>query len=166
LAYKPFFAAAGLALCMMTAPITVTAQDAAPLDIEAVTDAQIEAFVRAAIALESLRREYADKIGNAATEEAQNELRAEADSVAIQLVNKAKGITADEYLALSKAAQDNEELTTRIAAQVEVMRAKKAEFDKKQADAAKAREAQKAAEAQAAADATKAETAKESSTTE
>lgn len=162
MAYKSILTAAGVTLCLMSAPMAAVAQDTPTLTAETVTDEHVEAFVRAAIALEALRKEYTDKIGNATTEEAQNELRAEVDRFAVQLVDKAKGITADEYLIISKAAQTDEELAGRIAAQVDVMRAQKAEFDKQQAEAARAQAAQAAAEAQKAAQ----DTAKEATTTE
>ena len=158
---KQFLIASLVALGLTTIPIVLSAQEAAPITVENVTDDQVEAFVKAAIALETLRQEYTSKIGNAESEEAQNELRAEADRVAIQLVDKVRGITPQEYLGISKLAQTSPELATRISAQVEVMRAQKAAFEKQQAEAARAREAQKAAEAQAAAEATKAETASE-----
>ena len=139
----------------------MSAQEKAPLTAESVSAEQIEGFVKAAIALESLRAEYTVKIGNAESKEAQNELRAEADRVAMQLVDKVRGITAQEYLEISKLAPQSAELTERINAQVDVMRAQKAEFEKKQAEAAKAKEAQKASEARAAAEATKAENTSE-----
>ncbi len=163
--------AAFVALSLTAAPIafaqeastdSTAAETSAPLTADTVTDAQIESFVTAAIALESLRKEYADKIGNAESEEDQNALRAEADRVAIQLVNKARGITAEEYLAISKAAQTSEDLTARISAQVDVMREQKAAFEKQQAEALKAQQAQRAAEAQKAAE----DTAKEATTSE
>ena len=143
------------------APVTLSAQEQVAIAAEDVTDMQVEAFVKAAIALEELRRRYTTQIANAETEEAQNELRAEADRVAVQLVDKVKGMTAQEYVQISKAAQDSPELAGRIAAQIEVMRAQKAEFEEQQAEAAKAREAQRAAEAQAAAEATKQDAAAE-----
>lgn len=154
---KQFLIASLVALGLTNLPIAMSAQEQAPLTAESVSDEQIEGFVKAAIALESLRAEYAAKIGNAGSEEAQDELRAEADRVAIQLVDKVRGITAQEYLEISKLAPQSAELTERINAQVEVMRAQKAAFEKKQAEAARAKEAQKAAEAQAAAEATKSE---------
>jgi len=158
---KPILNATLLALALTAAPMAIVAQEQAPITAETVTDAQVESFVKAAIALESLRTEYTSKIGNAPSEEAQNELRAQADRVAIQLVERAKGITPDEYLAITKASKDSPELTARISAQVEVMRAQKTAYDAQQAETAKAIEAQKAAEAQMAAESTKAETASE-----
>ena len=155
-----------VAFSLLAAPMAASAQETTPIAAENVTNEQVEAFVRVAIALEALRAEYTTKIGNAETEEAQNELRAEADRVAIQLVDKAKGITPDEYLAISKAVQDSEDLATRIGAQVEVMREQKAAFEAQQAEAAKAREAQKAAEALEAAETTTAETAAEDAASE
>lgn len=146
---KQFLIASLVALGLTALPIAMSAQEQALLTAENVTDAQIEGFVKAAIALESLRSEYTTKIGNAESEDAQNELRAEADRVAMQLVDKVRGITAQEYLEISKLAPQNAELTERINAQVEVMRAQKAAFEKKQAEAAKAIEAQRASEAQA-----------------
>lgn len=143
------------ALSLLATPAVVHAQEQSQLTAESISDGQVEAFVKAAIALESLRNEYTTKIGNAESEEAQNELRAEADRVAMQLVDKVKGITSQEYLQIAKLAQENVELTERISAQVAVMRDQKAAFEKQQAEAAKAQEAQKAAEAQAAAEATK-----------
>ena len=137
-----------------------TVETAAPLTADTVTDAKVEAFVKAVIALESLRRQYTQRIGNAESEEAQNELRAEADSVAIQLVDKVRGITAEEYLAITLAAQGSESLTKRISAQVEVMRAQKAAFEKQQAEARKARDAQRAEETKKAAEDTAEEAAK------
>lgn len=153
--FKSLFAIPLLAAALIAAPAVATTQEE-PLVIAAedVTDAQIEAFVRAAIALEAIRKEYTTKIANAETEEAAEALKAEADQVAIQLVDKARGISAEEYLAISKAAQESADLTARIGAQVEVMREKKAAFEKQQAEAARAKDAQRAEEAQRAAEET------------
>lgn len=157
----PILTTGVMALALLAAPLAAqeqTPEQPAEITAESVTDAQVEAFVKAAIAVESLRKEYMTRIGNAESEEDANKLKAEANNVAIQLVDKARGITAQEYLAISGVAQKSPELTERIQAQVEVMRAQKAEFEKRQAEAAKAKEAQRAAEAQKAAEDTKAET--------
>ena len=123
------------------------AQNTPPITAENVTDEHIAGFVKAAIALEELRKDYTQRIIEAGSDDEKAALKAEADNVAMQLVEKVRGITTDEYLAISKISQESPELTARISAEVERMRAQKDEFEKQQAEAAKAREAQKAQEA-------------------
>src|SRR6056297_1188250 len=60
------------------------AQDTAPLTAETVTDAHITSFVRAAILLEDLRRDYTTRIAGATDDEARAALAEEADKTAME----------------------------------------------------------------------------------
>lgn len=110
-------ATAGMAL-------PTTAQETAPVEItaESVSDTQVNAFVLAAIKLEQLRKDYTIKIANAESEEAREALTVEADKAARQTVQAIIGISPAEYLAISKAAMESEELTARINARVAELR--------------------------------------------
>lgn len=131
---KPILTATLIAFAGITAPMAALAE--LPASAEAVTDEQVDAFVKTAIALEQLRKQYTQKIANAESEEEQAKLKDEADEVAIQLVERVRGISPDEYLVIGKFSQESVELSTRIAAQLDVMRERKAEFEKKKAEEA------------------------------
>lgn len=105
------------------------AQDTAPLTAETVTDAHITSFVRAAVLLEDLRRDYTTRIAGAADDEARAALAEEADKTAMELVENVEGITTEQYLILSRLSQENEAINARIAEEVEQLRKKKAEAD-------------------------------------
>lgn len=121
-----------LAIVMLTATSLafappVLAQEAAELPeiaAEDVTAGQVVSFVNAMIAIERVRREYLPRIEAAETEDARNALVEEADAAAMAAVDEVAGISPAEYLAIGRAAQDNEDLTQRISTRFVELREK------------------------------------------
>ncbi|MEO0751567.1 MAG: DUF4168 domain-containing protein [Pseudomonadota bacterium] len=104
----------------------VTAQEV-PTDLpeivaEDVSVGQIVSFVNAMIAAERVRQEYLTKIEAADTEDEIDALVAEADKEGMAAVEQVRGITTAEYMAISLAARESEELTARITQRFELMR--------------------------------------------
>lgn len=89
---------------------------------EDVSVGQVVSFVNAMIAAERVRQEYIVKIDAAETEDEIKALIAEADLAGMAEVDRVRGITPAEYMAISLAARDSEELTQRIAQRVELLR--------------------------------------------
>lgn len=101
----------------MVKPSEIAAQD--------VTDAQIDAFVDALIAIEDVRKEYTPRLQAEEDESAREELAQEANEAALAAVDNVEGLSAADYLGIGKAASENEDLSARIVAQLEAK--KKAE---------------------------------------
>ncbi|WP_371229136.1 DUF4168 domain-containing protein [Roseovarius sp. 2305UL8-3] len=132
---KPFLIAGLIGLTALSAPALSHAQESvAPLTAETVTDAQVNGFVRAAIGLEGLRKEYTRKIAEAETEDQRAELIEEADELAKKLVTRAKGITPDEYLAIGQLLQTDTGLQERVTKQAEVVKAEIAQLEQNKSD--------------------------------
>ncbi len=89
---------------------------------EDVSVGQIVSFVNAMIAAERVRQEYLVKIDGAETEDEIKALIAEAEQKGIAEVERVRGITPAEYMAISLAARDSEELTARIEQRVAQMK--------------------------------------------
>lgn len=89
---------------------------------EDVTQGQITSFVNAMIALEEIRAEYLPQIQAAEDQEERVALAAEADDAAKTAVDEVTGITPNEYLAIGRAAQGNEELGQKITARFAELR--------------------------------------------
>ncbi|MEM7731525.1 MAG: DUF4168 domain-containing protein [Pseudomonadota bacterium] len=99
----------------------------APTDLpdikaEDVSVGQVVSFVNAMIAAEKIRQEYLGKIELAETEEEMKALVAEADQKGIAEVERVRGITPAEYMAISLAAQEDEELMDRITRRLDLMK--------------------------------------------
>ncbi|MEL7278926.1 MAG: DUF4168 domain-containing protein [Pseudomonadota bacterium] len=99
-----------------------TPTDLPEIKAEDVTVGQVVSFVNAMIAAERVRQTYLVKIEAAETEEEIEALVAEADQKGIAEVERVRGITPAEYMAISMAARESEELTARIERRVELMR--------------------------------------------
>lgn len=92
------------------------------LTADNVTDGQVDAFVKAAIAVEEVRGIYLPDIQNAETQEEREALMAEANTAAMQAVEDVQGVTPREYLAIAKLAQNDQTLTDRINVELRAMR--------------------------------------------
>lgn len=89
---------------------------------EDVSTGQVVSFVNAMIALERIRRDYQPRMEAAETEEERKALAEEADVAAKAAIDKVVGISPGEYLAIGRAAQQNEDLANRINARIAQLR--------------------------------------------
>jgi hypothetical protein len=92
------------------------------LTADNVTDGQVDAFVKAAIAVEEVRGIYLPDIQNAETQQEREALMAEANTAAMQAVEDVQGVTPREYLAIARLAQSDQTLTDRINVELRAMR--------------------------------------------
>lgn len=99
----------------MVEPSNIAAED--------VTDAQVDAFVEALVAIEDVRKEYTPKLQAAEDDEARAALAEEANQAALAAVGGVDGISAADYLGIGKAASGNKELNDRILAELEERKA-------------------------------------------
>ena len=116
---------AALVVVSMGLSVPIKAQEV-PTDLpeikaEDVSVGQIVSFVNAMIAAEKVKQEYMAKIEAAETADEIEALVAEADQKGIAEVERVRGITPAEYMAISIAARDSEELTSRIQQRLELM---------------------------------------------
>ncbi|MGI3211745.1 DUF4168 domain-containing protein [Roseovarius tibetensis] len=104
----------GAAALAFAAP--AVAQDGQPAQIAAedVTDAQVEAFVDAILAVEEVRDEYGPVIEDAEDEAAQQKLVQEANEAAFAAVDAVENMDVDSYVSIANAAGNNEELNQRV----------------------------------------------------
>lgn len=102
----------------------LAAQQAQPSDIDVSTlsDAKVNAFVEALIAVEAVRADYLPQIQEQSDEAKQKELIEEANTEALDAVGEVENISAGDYMAIGKAAQSNEDLNARIMARLESVR--------------------------------------------
>lgn len=101
----------GLTLPMMAQEAPTDLPD---IRAEDVSVGQVVSFVNAMIAAERVRREYIAKIEAAETEDEINALIAEADQKGMAEVERVRGISPAEYMAIAIAAKDSPELSERI----------------------------------------------------
>jgi len=117
--------AAGMALAL--APMTpVLAQDtsgadAAPEAESAVPDALLESFVVAALSVSEIAETYQGRIQSAEDDAARQELATEAREAMLSAVQETDGITVEEYVTISEAAQTDEALNQRVMEQLSEM---------------------------------------------
>ena len=78
------------------------------------SDAQLESFVVAAMAVDEKIREWNPRIQAAQTEEEAAELREQASDEVLQTIDGTEGMSVDEYQQIGQAAQGDPELATRI----------------------------------------------------
>ena len=89
-----------------------------------VTEAKLDAFVVAAVAIEDIRASYQAPMQEAADDAERQALIEEANEEMVSAIDETQGITVDEYIAINRAAREDEELQQRI---VELYEATKAE---------------------------------------
>lgn len=116
--------AAMLSAATLAFAVPVAAQDGQPAQIAAedVTDAQVDAFVDAILAVEQVRDEYGASIEAAEDETAQQELVQEANEAAFQAVDAVENMDVDTYVAIANAAGENEDLNQRVIARLSEVR--------------------------------------------
>jgi len=116
--------AAILSAAVLAFAAPVVAQESQPAQIAAedVTDAQVEAFVDAILAVEQVRDEYGAPIQAAEDEAAQKKLVEEANEAAFAAVDAVENMDVDTYVAIANAAGDNEDLNQRVIARLSEVR--------------------------------------------
>jgi len=112
-------AIATMALAPAFPAFAQTEEQATPA-IEDVSDAQVGAFVTAALAVAEMQTDWFARIEAAEDAEAQAALVEEANAAMEATVEETDGITLAEFIAIGEAAQTDQELSERIVAQMEV----------------------------------------------
>lgn len=116
--------AAILSAATLAFAVPAAAQEGQPAQIAAedVTDAQVEAFVDAILAVEQVRDEYGSSIEAAEDEAAQQELVQEANEAAFEAVDAVENMDVDTYVAIANAAGESESLNQRVIARLSEVR--------------------------------------------
>ena len=102
----------------------LAAQEAQPPQIaaEEVTEAQIDAFVDAILAVETVRSDYTAQIEAAEDEAAQQALVDEANQAAVAAVDEVDNMDIDSYIAIANAAGESEMLNEKIVTRISELR--------------------------------------------
>ena len=102
----------------------LAAQEAQPPQIaaEEVTEAQVDAFVDAILAVEAVRADYTPQIESAEDEAAQQALVQEANQAAVAAVDDVENMDIDSYIAIANAAGENEGLNEKIVTRISEVR--------------------------------------------
>jgi len=124
LTFKTSLAAILSAAALAFAAPVVAQQDSQPAQIAAedVTDAQVEAFVDAILAVEQVRDEYGAPIQEAEDEAAQQKLVEEANEAAFAAVDAVENMDVNTYVAIANAAGESEELNQRVISRLSEVR--------------------------------------------
>ena len=85
----------------------------------AYSDAKLEAFVTAALAVDDLVKTWAPRIDNADSQERADQLRTQANTELIDAVESTDGISLDEYRQIVREAGQDADLSARIQKIVE-----------------------------------------------
>ena len=104
------------------APSAQGEQQPAQIAAEDVTDAQVEAFVDAILAVEQVRNEYGAPIQAAEDEAAQQKLVEEANEAAFKAVGAVENMDIETYVAIATAAGESEDLNKRVIARISEIR--------------------------------------------
>ena len=122
---RHLFATALAAASVLFAPAATAqeAQNVPEIAAEDVTGEQLDSFVDAMVAIDSVRQEYMPQIEAAEGQDERQSLAQEADKAARAALDDTDGITAQEYLAIGQAAQEDQDLATRINERFAEMRA-------------------------------------------
>ena len=122
--FKTSLAAILSAAALAFAAPVVAQQDSQPAQIAAedVTDAQVEAFVDAILAVEQVRDEYGAPIQEAEDEAAQQKLVEEANEAAFAAVDAVENMDVNTYVAIANAAGESEELNQRVISRLSEVR--------------------------------------------
>ena len=120
------FQFAAVAAVTIGLSLPAVAQDV-PADLpeikaEDVSVGQVVSFVNAMIAAERVRVAYMAKIDAAESEDEIKALMAEANEKGMAEVERVRGISPEEYMAIALAAQDSEELSERIERRLNQMK--------------------------------------------
>lgn len=104
-------------------PKTLSEMEPTPgLAAEEVTEAQVSAFVDALVAIERVRVTYMPQIESADDGETRSDLIDEANAAVVTAIENVENMSVPDYMAIDKAAQQNEELNGRIMDQIAELR--------------------------------------------
>lgn len=88
---------------------------AAPqLTADQVTDAQVDAFAHAILAVSKIQKEYKPKMEGADTKQAKNALAKESRGKIISAIESIDGLSVDDYVALGRLARGDKGLGRRV----------------------------------------------------
>jgi enoyl-CoA hydratase/carnithine racemase len=129
LTISPKLTAAMTAVALGLATPVVAQQDQQQAQVpqiaaDEVTDGQVDAFVKAALAVEEVRGIYLPQIQEAENEAARESLMDEANTEAMTAIEDVQGVSPRQYLAIARAAQSDETLNERINVELRSMRAR------------------------------------------
>ena len=96
------------------APAVAQTSDAPGMDSAAIPDALLESFVIAALDVSEIAQTYEAQMQSADSEEARQSLALEARDAMVAAVEETDGITVDEYVAITQAAQVDQNLNQRV----------------------------------------------------
>lgn len=91
-----------------------TGEQAAPGPAVEVSDATLDSFVTAALEVSQVAQSYQSQMQAAVDDAARQTLATEAREAMISAVEETDGITVDEYVQISEAAQTDEQLNQRV----------------------------------------------------
>ena len=95
--------------------LTVTVMGMASAQSE-VSDVKIHAFLTAAMSVNEVIEEWTPRIKAAESQEAADDLKAQANAELVAAVEATDGISPDEYVEIANAAQNDPALAARIEA--------------------------------------------------
>jgi len=93
--------------------------EAPQITAESLSEEQLDAFVEALVAIEAVRADYLPRIQQQESEAEQKAVIEEANVAAIEAVEGVDNMTPEQYMAIGKVAQQDEELNARILAKLE-----------------------------------------------
>lgn len=93
--------------------------EAPQITAESLSEEQLDAFVEALVAIEAVRADFLPRIQQQESEAEQKAVIEEANVAAIEAVEGVDNMTPEQYMAIGKVAQQDEELNARILAKLE-----------------------------------------------
>jgi hypothetical protein len=108
-------AAIGQALCALVVLLSFATAEMKPAMAQTdFDDKKLAAFIDTAIVVNKLIDDWIDRINGAASKEHADRLAEQANSEVIAAIERAPGITLDEYTRINKATQDDPDLVARM----------------------------------------------------
>ena len=98
---------------------TQTQQQSSTMASADVSDQKLQAFVDTALEVQTVQQDYRQQAESAANDEELRSIAEEANAEIVAVVESAEGMTMDEYIAISEAAQADQELMDRITAELQ-----------------------------------------------
>jgi len=84
-----------------------------------IDDAQLQAFVAALREVDAIEQRYGAELEGAQSDEARQDVIAEANDAMVQAIEETPGITVEEYIGVLQQAQADPELNARIMAMLQ-----------------------------------------------
>jgi len=115
--FKTTLAATATAAALVLAPMApafAQANDAPGMTSATIPDALLESFVTAALDVSEIAQGYEAQMQAAGSEDARQALASQARDAMVAAVEGTDGITVDEYVAITQAAQVDQNLNARV----------------------------------------------------